>query len=79
MRRALRELGRPPRLSAGRAVLHEALLVALDDAADELGTRCTRLLRDGGGDTRALRELIAQLGGLLDALDSIATPPGGRS
>lgn len=76
MRRALRELGRPPRLSGARAVLHEALLIALEELADELGTRSARLLRDGGGDTRPLRELIAQLRGVLDALDSIGYSSG---
>jgi hypothetical protein len=68
---ALRELGRPPTLTAPRAVIREAVLVAIDEIGEAVSAASTSLLRGHGASADELRETIAELGGLLDLLDTI--------
>lgn len=77
LRDALGELGRPPALTAPRAVLHEAALVAIDELGEQVSALATRLLRERGGSGRELREALDELRGLMDVLDTTATPGGG--
>lgn len=60
----------PVALTAGRNLLRELLVVAIDEAGEVLGGRCARLLRGegSGGDVRAG---LAELSGLLDLLDAV--------
>jgi hypothetical protein len=55
-------------LSGTRAVLREATLVAIDDAAERLSRLCTALLRGEGSPAEAIAQ-AASVRGLLDLLD----------
>lgn len=75
---ALRQLGLPPTLSAPRAVLHEATILAIDELGEVLSRLSTHLLR-GGDSAGELREAIAELSGLLDLLESLTRAGGDGS
>lgn len=57
-------------LTGPRELLREVLTVAIDEAAETLSGRCTRLLR-GTGSAAEVRAGIEELSGLLDLLDSV--------
>jgi hypothetical protein len=54
-------------LTGARAVLHQATLVAVDDAGDRLSGLCTALLR-GEASAAEVRDQVDALRGLLDLL-----------
>lgn len=56
-------------LTGPRALLHEGLLVAIDELGDSLSERCTELLR-GAGSAKAVRTDVRSLDELLDLLDA---------
>jgi hypothetical protein len=58
---------RPAEVTAGRAVMGEAIRVAIDDAGERLSELCTSLLR-GEGSLTELRSQFEALGGLLELL-----------
>ena len=68
---ALKELGRPPTLTAPRAVIREAVLVAIDETGEAVSAASTSLLRGREASAEELRESVAELGGLLDLLETI--------
>jgi hypothetical protein len=68
---ALKELGRPPTLTAPRAVIREAVLVALDETGEAVSAASTSLLRGREASADELRESVAELDGLLDLLETI--------
>lgn len=59
----------PVALTARRDLLRELLVVAIDEAGDVLGGRCTRLLR-GEASAGEVRAGVAELSGLLDLFDA---------
>jgi ribose 1,5-bisphosphokinase PhnN len=68
-------------LSGPRAALHELLAVAIDEAGERLGQRCTALLR-GEASAADVRARLTTLTGLLDLLDRVteeAEPGGGAA
>jgi hypothetical protein len=72
--RAIEQLGWEPRgsdapveVTAERSVLREAVLVAIDEAGDQLSEHCTALLR-GEGSAAAIGDGIEGLRGLLGLL-----------
>jgi hypothetical protein len=60
-------------ITAPRAQLHEVVLVAIDEAADELSAECTALLRGSGSSERA-RAGVEEMSALLDLLGSVDQP-----
>jgi hypothetical protein len=68
---ALKELGRPPTLTASRDVIREAVLVAIDETGEAVSAASTSLLRGREASAAELRETVAELGGLLDLLETI--------
>ena len=60
----------PVALTARRDLLRELVVVAIDEAGEALGGRCTRLLR-GDGSGAEVRAGVAELRGLLDLLDAV--------
>ena len=60
----------PVALTARRDLLRELLVVAIDEAGEALGGRCTRLLR-GDGSGAEVRAGVAAMSGLLDLLDAV--------
>jgi hypothetical protein len=60
-------LGGAYELTGSRAVLHEATVVAVDDAGERLSGLCTALLR-GEASPAEVREQLEALRGLLDLL-----------
>jgi hypothetical protein len=54
-------------VTGGRAVLHQATLVAIDDAGERLSGLCTALLR-GEASAADVRDQLEALRGLLDLL-----------
>jgi hypothetical protein len=67
------DLARSGELTGPRAQVREALLVAIDDAADSLSGQCTALLR-GTGSAAQVRDGLDELTGLLDLLGSVDQP-----
>jgi hypothetical protein len=63
----------PVDVTAGRAVLREATLVAIDDAGEQVAAACTALLRGEG----SLPELSAQLESLESLLELLREAEGG--
>jgi hypothetical protein len=57
-------------LTGPRALLHEALTVAIDEAAEALSGHCTALLRGTGSAVR-VRAGVEEVSGLLDLLDGV--------
>jgi hypothetical protein len=51
--------------------LREAMLVAIDELGEAISSRCTTLLREHGGSTADLRQTVAELSGLLQALETV--------
>jgi hypothetical protein len=64
----------PVDLTAPAPVLRELLLVAIDEAGESLGRRCTALLR-GDATVAAVRGALAELGGLLGLLEGLDAAP----
>jgi hypothetical protein len=64
----------PLRVTGPPAVLRELLLVAIDEAGEALGARCTGLLR-GEASSTDVRAGVAALGGLLELLDEVSRVP----
>ena len=65
---ALKELGRPPTLTAPRAVIGEAVLVAIDETGEAVSAASTSLLRGREASADELRETVTELGGLLETI-----------
>jgi hypothetical protein len=68
---ALKELGRPPTLTAPRAVIREAVLVAIEETGEAVSAASTSLLRGREASADELRETVAELGDLLELLATI--------
>jgi hypothetical protein len=64
-------------LTGPRARVLEVLTVAIDEAAEALGSDCSRLLR-GTGSAAQVRAGVAELNGLLDLLESVDDAIGSR-
>lgn len=73
-----RELAADGSLTADRELLRELVSVAVDEAGEALGARCSALLR-GHGSASEIRAGIATLSGLIDLLERLAeeAQPGG--
>jgi hypothetical protein len=69
-RPALADLGK---ITATWAQLREVLLVAIDQAADELSAECTALLR-GSGSPERVRAGVDEVSALLDLLGGVDQP-----
>ena len=65
---ALKELGRPPTLTAPPAVIREAVLVAIDETGEAASAASTSLLRGREASADELRETVTELGGLLETI-----------
>jgi hypothetical protein len=52
-------------------VVREAVLVAIDETGEAVSAASTSLLRGGEASADELRETVAELGGLLDLLETI--------
>lgn len=61
----------PLRLTGPATILRELLLVAIDEAGEALGARCTHLLR-GEASSADVRDGVAAMSGLLDLLDEVS-------
>ncbi len=66
---------RPPRVTAPLELLRELVAVAIDGTSDRVGAAAGRLLR-GEGSAGEVRELVAELSGLLDLLDAVDARAG---